>query len=188
MMSTGGFKAASAGDGRQEPATPFQMVHLSRCGLIVSSYAAVMSRLIPLISSGSAGPLGILHLPRLWQKASLAAVGKDHPDYPALAPGYDHMVLGALGISVDAFRDFVFSKKPTYPQCEAWVLEQCGGSIDATKIAELNASITGYHHKDEVRKGILAANGIADDGTILDAVNLNNLDDWLGFHTEVIAG
>ena len=41
------------------------------------------------------------------------------------------------------------------------MLEQCGGSIDPTKIAELNASITGYHHKDEVRKGILAANGLA---------------------------
>jgi hypothetical protein len=147
-----------------------------------------MSKHIPLISSGTAGPLGILHLPRLWQKTSLAAVGKDHPDYPALSPGYDHMVLGALGISIEAFRDFVFSEKPTYPQCEAWVLGQCGGSIDANTIADLNASIAGYHHKDEVRKGILAASGITDDGTILDAVNLNNLDDWLGFHTEVIAG
>ncbi len=35
---------------------------------------------VPLISSGLAGPLGILHLPRLWQKVSLEARGK-------LAPG-----------------------------------------------------------------------------------------------------
>lgn len=147
-----------------------------------------MATYIPLISSGTAGPLGVLHLPRLWQKASLAAAGKDHPDYPALAPGYDTMVLGALGIEAETFRNFINENKPTYPQCEAWVLEQCGGALDAKKVADLNTSIIGYHHKDEVRKAILDANGLPDDGTILDAINLNNLDDWLGFHTEVIKG
>ena len=72
-----------------------------------------MSKIIPLISSGCAGPLGVLHLPRLWQKASLAAVGKDHPDYPALSPGYDHMVLIGLGIDIEAFRKFIADEKPT---------------------------------------------------------------------------
>ncbi len=147
-----------------------------------------MSKHIPLISSGIAGPLGVLHLPRLWQKTSLAAVGKDHPDYPACSPGYDTMVLGALGIEVDAFKAYIAAEKPTYPQCEAWVLTQCGGSLDGEKISKLNSSILGYHHSDDVRTAILKANGIPDDGTILDAVNLNNLDDWLSFHTEVITG
>ena len=27
-----------------------------------------MSKIVPLISSGTAGPNGVLHLPRLWQK------------------------------------------------------------------------------------------------------------------------
>jgi hypothetical protein len=147
-----------------------------------------MSKIIPLISSGCAGPLGILHLPRLWQKASLAAAGKAHPDYPACAPGYDTMVLGALGIEIDAFQQFIAGEKPTYPQCEAWILKQCGGSLDPDTVANLNASIAGYHHKDGVRKTILDANGIPDDGSILDAIHLNNLDDWLGFHKEVILG
>jgi hypothetical protein len=147
-----------------------------------------MSKIIPLISSGTAGPLGVLHLPRLWQKASLAAAGKAHPDYPALAPGYDHMVLNALGIDIEAVRKFIAEEKPTYPQFEAWVLQQCGDSLDAKTVADLNASIVGYHHKDEVRKAILDANGIPDEGKILDAINLNNLDDWLSFHQEVIAG
>lgn len=147
-----------------------------------------MSKIIPLISSGIAGPLGVLHLPRLWQKTSLAAVGKDHPDYPACSPGYDTMVLGGLGIDVDAFKDFVTAENPTYPQCEAWVLQQCGGSLDSQKVAELNASIAGYNHKDAVRKSILDANGIPDEGKILDAINLNNLDDWLSFHKELIEG
>lgn len=146
-----------------------------------------MSAIIPLISSGTAGPLGVLHLPRLWQKASLAVVGKQHPDYPALAPGYDRMVLDGLGIPVEAFQRFMAEEKPTYPRCEAWILEQCGGSLDPEKVASLNASIAGYHHKDEVRKSILDANGIPDEGRILDAIRLNNLDDWLAFHQQVIA-
>ena len=35
-----------------------------------------MSKYVPMISSGTAGPLGALHLPRLWQKVSLEAAGK----------------------------------------------------------------------------------------------------------------
>lgn len=147
-----------------------------------------MTKIIPLISSGTSGPLGILHLPRLWQKTSLAATGKAHPDYPACSPGYDTMVLGALGIDIDTFKKFITAEKPTYPQCEAWILKQCGGSLDPQKVKELNDSITGYNHKDEVRKTILDANGIPDEGKILDAINLNNLDDWLSFHKEVIKG
>ena len=30
---------------------------------------------VPLISSGAAGPLGVLHLPRLWLKLRLEAAG-----------------------------------------------------------------------------------------------------------------
>jgi hypothetical protein len=147
-----------------------------------------MSHIIPLISSGTAGPLGVLHLPRLWLKASLAAAGKLHPDYPALAPGYDHMVLNGLGIDIDTFARFIADEKPTYPQCEAWILALCGGALDPQVVATLNASIAGYNHTDEVRQAILEANGIPDDGTILDAIRLNNLDDWLGFHKDLIAG
>ena len=46
------------------------------------------SNIVPLISSGTAGPLGVLHLPRLWLKASLGAAGKLHSDYPAIGAGY----------------------------------------------------------------------------------------------------
>jgi hypothetical protein len=146
-----------------------------------------MTNIIPLISSGTAGPLGVLHLPRLWQKTSLAAVGKDHPDYPACAPGYDTMVLNGLGIEVETFKKFIADNKPTYPQLEAWVLEQSGGALDAAAVAKLNAAITGYNHTDDVRTSILGACGIPDEGKILDAINLNNLDDWQSFHKEVIA-
>ncbi len=146
-----------------------------------------MSNIVPLISSGIAGPLGVLHLPRLWLKVSLGAAGKLHPDYPAIGGGYDQMVLDGLGIDKSAFEDFIAARKPTYPECEAWILEQSGGSLDAGAVAKLNEAITGYHHQDDVRTSILGASGIPDDGSILDAINLNNLDDWYSFHQEVLS-
>ena len=146
-----------------------------------------MSQIIPLISSGTAGPLGVLHLPRLWQKVSLGAAGKLHSDYPAIGNGYDQMVLDGLGLDKAEFESFVAESKPTYPQLETWVLEKSGGALDASAVKKLNDSILGYHHDDETRTEILEASGIPDDGSLPDAVNLNNLDDWLYFHREVIA-
>jgi len=71
-----------------------------------------MSKIVPTISSGTAGPLGVLHLPRLWQKASLGAAGKLHGDYPAAGAGYDQMVLDALGIEREEFLNYIGSVKP----------------------------------------------------------------------------
>lgn len=146
-----------------------------------------MKKTIPLISSGIAGPLGVLHLPRLWQKVSLENAGKLHSDYPAIGGGYDQMVLDGLGIDKAVFVDFMKSK-PTYPALEAWIRQQKSVKLDAASVTALNDSILGYKHTDEDRRGILAANKIEDDGTLLDAVNLNNLDDWLCFHAQEIAG
>lgn len=146
-----------------------------------------MNHIIPTITSGIAGPLGVLHLPRLWQKASLAAAGKLHPDYPAGGAGYDQMTLEALGIDRDLFMNFIGSHKPTYTQCEQWILDQKGGSLNAAAIDAHNHAVVAYNHDDATRGAILAAVGIADTGAILDAVNLNNLEDWQGFHKQEIA-
>ena len=141
-----------------------------------------MSKIVPLISSGVAGPIGVLHLPRLWQKASLDAAGKLHPDYPGCGKGYDQMVLDGLGISRDEFLGYIKTSKPTYIQLESWILAKKGGSLDQAAVKKLNDDIKGYIHSDETRKSILEAAGRPDDGSLKDAVNLNNLDDWQSFY------
>jgi len=138
---------------------------------------------VPLISSGVAGPLGVLHLPRLWLKASLEAAGKIAAGYPGIGQGYDSMVIAALGLNADEVRKFITESKPTYPQFEAWIKRQPGVNLSRANIHKLNLSIAGYIHSDDVRKGILTANNLPDDGSILpDAINLNNLDDWQTFY------
>jgi hypothetical protein len=141
-----------------------------------------MNTIVPLISSGVAGPLGVLHLPRLWIKVSLESVGKLAPGYPGAGKGYDQMVIDGLGLQRDAVLGFIKSSKPTYPQFEAWVKKN-GSKLDKGSIEKLNAAIRGYNHDDATRKAILGANGLPDDASApKDAVNLNNLDDWKEFH------
>ncbi len=147
-----------------------------------------MSNYIPLISSGVAGPLGAIHLPRLWQKASLEAQGKLHPDYPGIGKGYDAMVLAALGLHEGAVRDYLKASKPSYTQFEAWIKTQPGVKLDQATIDKSNADIRGYNHDDATRKGIFDTCGLTDATCAArGAVELNNLDDWATFHKEVLS-
>ena len=138
---------------------------------------------VPLISSGVAGPLGVLHLPRLWLKASLDARGKLAEGYPGAGGGYDQMVIDGLGLQRDAVLAFIRDERPSYAQFETWIRQQPGAKLDQASITKLNDSISGYNHKDATRQSVLAAAGLPDDAAApKDAVNLNNLDDWAAFH------
>ena len=116
---------------------------------------------VPMISSGIAGPLGAVHLPRLWQKVSLEAVGKLASGYPAVGKGFDAMTLAALGLEEQAVKDYIKQNKPTYPEFEAWVKKNAK-SLNRDAIEKHNAAVRGYNHDDETRKGILGACGISD--------------------------
>jgi len=141
-----------------------------------------MSAIVPLISSGTAGPLGVLHLPRLWQKVSLEARGKLAPGYPGLGKGYDSMTCNAIGLNPDAVKKFIAESKPSYAQFEAWVKKQPGVKLDKATLYKHNQAILGYIHDDATRKGILGASGITEEGSVHPgAVDLNNLDDWHEF-------
>ena len=145
-----------------------------------------MNTIVPLISSGVAGPLGVIHLPRLWRKVSLEARGKLAAGYPGAGQGYDQMVIDGIGLQRDAVIKFIKESRPTYPQFEAWVKKNAP-KLDKASVDKLNAAIRGYIHDDATRKSVLGANGIADDATApKDAVNLNNLDDWKEFHEAVL--
>ena len=141
-----------------------------------------MDKIPPLISSGTAGPLGVLHLPRLWLKVTLKEAGRLPDDYPECGKGYDQMVLDGLGLDRDATLKYLHSQRPSYTEFEAWVKSQPGVKLDKANVQKLNSAITGYIHADDTRRDILGACGIRDEGKLKDAVNLNNLDDWTALH------
>src|SRR5437870_7792934 len=107
---------------------------------------------VPMISSGTAGPLGVLHLPRMWQKVSLESQGKLAAGYPGIGKGFDAMTCTALGLEEQAVKDFIKKNKPTYPEFEAWVKKN-GKTLDRQSIDKHNTAVRGYNHDDETRKG-----------------------------------
>ena len=76
------------------------------------------------------------------------------------------MTCASLGLEEKAVKDYIKQNKPTYPQFEAWVKKQPGVKLDKATIYKHNAAIMGYIHDEATRKGIHAASGIPDDGSV----------------------
>src|SRR5207248_1307143 len=106
-----------------------------------------MNTVVPLISSGVAGPLGVLHLPRLWLKVSLESQGKLAAGCPGAGKGYDQMVIDGIGLQREAVINFIKQNKPTYTQFEGWVKKNAT-KLDKGSVETLNAAIRGYNHDD----------------------------------------
>jgi len=134
---------------------------------------------VPLISSGTAGPLGALHLPRLWLKLSLAANGALPEGYDECGSGFDAMTLAALGLNREKTIEFVRQNLPTYMEFEEWVVDN--GKIDPAAIEKHNAAVRGYHHSDELGHEMRKASKIKKD-SIKDAVTLNTIEDLDELH------
>ncbi len=79
-------------------------------------------KIAPVISSSVAGPLGILHLPRLWLKLVLHALGKLPEGYRAGSGGFDDRLGEYFGIERDALVAYVTQELPQYGDLERWIV------------------------------------------------------------------
>jgi hypothetical protein len=143
-----------------------------------------LQNVVPLISSDTAGPLGAIHLPRLWTKLTLAAAGVLPEGYDECGKGFDQMTLNALGLDRQKTMDFIKTNHPKYVAFEEWVLQQNGGSISTDRIEKHNAAIRGYNHSDELASKMRSSSGIKD-ASITDAVTLNTIEDLDDVHAQV---
>jgi len=141
------------------------------------------TKVVPLVSSGTAGPLGAKHLPRLWLKLSLASIDALPEGYDECGAGFDAMTLSALGLDRQKTIDFVRQRKPTYMEFEEWVVSN--GKTDKATIERHNAAITGYHHSDELGQKMRDASKIKD-ASVKDAVSLNTIEDLDEVHRQHI--
>lgn len=144
-----------------------------------------MEKIIPLISSGTEGPLGLKHLPRLWLKTLLSATGRLPDGYKVVRPGFDFIVLEGLGIDPDSALNFIQENLPTYPSFERWICDQPGVNVSPENIAKINDVLKGKTKAPDVRAQILEESGLSNDVQIDDSVMLNNLDDWKAVHAQV---
>lgn len=144
-------------------------------------------KIVPLISSDTAGPLGAIQLPRLWAKLMLSAAGQLPEGYDECGPGFDQMTLTAMNLDREKTIEYVRKNKPTYMQFERWVIEQNGGSIDPERIRKHNEAVRAYCHADQLAAEMRKASGVQD-ATISDAVTLNKLEDLDELHRQLTTG
>jgi hypothetical protein len=144
-----------------------------------------MKNIIPLISSGTAGPLGVKHLPRLCLKTLLSATGNLPEGYKDIRPGFDYMVLEGLGIDPDSAREFIIGNRPTYLAFEKWVRAQPNADISDANISKINDLLENKTKSSEARMNILKDSGLPEDSPIESSIMLNNLDDWQSIHAQV---
>jgi hypothetical protein len=141
--------------------------------------------MIPMISTAAVGPLGIMHLPRFWLKLLLHGLGRLPPDYKYTTGTFDRMLIDALALDEERAVAFVRTVLPDYLQFEQWIRANAK-PLDDTEIATLNAryrAATMSAAAATLRREQL---GLRDDA-LCGGILLNDLDDWSGFRTYLIA-
>jgi hypothetical protein len=132
--------------------------------------------IVPLISSSVAGPLGVLHLPRLWLKILLYACGRLPEGYRHGVGGFDELLTSSLGIDNAALAAYIEGEKPGYLALEAWVKANAA-NLTPESVAGFNHKIRTREMGPEMALERRARFGIADP-TFAHGITLNDLDDW----------
>jgi hypothetical protein len=142
--------------------------------------------MLPLVSSAQSGRLGVAHLPRLWMKAMLNAVGALQDGWKSGPTcGFDNKCATTIGLDLPAAIAYINAELPTYVQFEQWV----GAHIQKPDIMQLGvwmkelASI----QKPAEQAEIDLKEAEAPAGITRDAVLLNDLMDWKYLHDKVAA-
>ena len=141
--------------------------------------ATTHTTIVPLISSDTAGPLGAIHLPRLWTKLTLAAHNQLAAGYDVCGVGFDQMTLDAFGLDRSKTIAFVNEKHPTYAQFEQYVKDN--GNVTPESIKKHNEAVRGYEHSTELGSKMRSSSGL-NDAAIADAVRLNMVEDLDELH------
>jgi hypothetical protein len=138
---------------------------------------------IPLISGRVKGPLGIGHLPRLWLKMRLRALGRLPEGYRCGDGGSDGELIGALGLDRDALLAFVAGETPDYVTYERWIRAHAA-TVSSPELAAIDASFETFVMPEPRRTEWTARFGLPHYDV---ATRLNELDDWDLTHAQIVA-
>lgn len=141
--------------------------------------------IVPVLSSSVHGPLGVKHLPRLWLKVRLYDCGRLPEGYRRGIGGFDEFLTTTLGLDRDAFIAYLREEKPTYLALEAWVRANAT-NLTPEAIATVNTQIE-CANLPEAMRAERAARIDFFDPSYVNAVALNDLDDWTSMHEALLA-
>ena len=138
---------------------------------------------VPLTGSMVPGPLGLAHLPRMWQKAMLFGIGVLPGDYLFGGDrGFDVRIMDGVGLDPDAFMPFL-TTLPTYLETEFWVR---GHAAKLDAVEATSEMIVNHAASQKGGDKLRAAAGISD-ASFDNGAKLNNIDDWVSLQQYVLA-
>jgi hypothetical protein len=143
-----------------------------------------IERLVPLIGATVAGPLGVVHLPRMWYKGVLSAAGMLPAEYFDNYKGFNAKVCDGIGLAPDPWFEFLRTM-PTYPEAEDYVKTHAT-KLDPESIAAINKLILEFIRPAENAAAVRARVGI-DGPEPSNSAALINFDDWFVIHEELVA-
>lgn len=139
---------------------------------------------IPMVSSGQVGLSGIPHIPRMWAKAILNAVGALHPEWKTgIVCGFDKKMAETIGLDLVAAVNYINAELPNYLQFERWVLEQIG-TPDAATVTKWVAGVAAMQKAEEMAAAECTECGVPGAG-LRSTVLLNDMVDWKYLHDQV---
>lgn len=104
-----------------------------------------------MLSSEEIGSLGVLHLKRLWSRATGAHRGHVSEKRQADEWLIDKIVIHGLGLALEETLQYLGRSAPSYEQFERWILEKNGGSLERDRVERVNATISGADYSEKLK-------------------------------------
>lgn len=141
-----------------------------------------MEHLAPLTAPLAVGPLGLAHLPRMWQKGTLKNAGLLPDEYHFATRGFDMWLCEGIGLDMAAYAEFARTL-PSYLEAEAWVVANAA-QLDGRDA--VNEKLLSMAMPPEAVARVHARTGVADKDFV-NAPRLLNLDDLAWLHDFAVA-
>jgi hypothetical protein len=143
--------------------------------------------IVPAVSSQSVGPLGLMHLPRFWMKATLAATDALYDTWNSgVKSGFDVWFCETIGVDLDATKAYVNAELPTYLEFETWVASHATHGSPA-EITAHNVAMRARQKPAEPAARERALLGITDRPDYQPSIELNDLVDWHTIHEQAFS-
>jgi len=153
---------------------------------IAARRGSELQPIVPAVSTQSTGPLGLMHLPRFWMKATLAAAGALYETWlSGMDSPLDVWFCEAIGLDLEAAIAHIRAELPAYVAFETWVAARAANLAPA-EIAAHNEVLRGREKPEHVAARERALLGIEAPG-YRPSIELNDLVDWYTIHAELFS-
>ena len=106
-----------------------------------------------IVSSNEVGPLGVLHLKRLWSRATTRNP-LSLPEDSETEWTFDKIVIFGLGLPLEETIQYLAQTTPTYTEFEQWILQKNEGPIGEEVRSRINSAISGTAYSDTVQRSL----------------------------------